>query len=73
LANKRILAMGMIGVIATIGIATAVTSMTGNAFAQSKSGGLCQEGHQCICTSNGVFHDLTTGFSINNGCTQDDL
>ena len=42
-------------------------SMNGSAFAQSEqfspNNGLCAVGHTCTCT-NGVFHDLTTGFSI---------
>jgi hypothetical protein len=35
-----------------------------------KKNGLCPPGHDCICTpASGVFHDRTTGFNINTGCT----
>jgi flagellar basal body-associated protein FliL len=70
LKNKIISAIILIAMIAAVGT-TAIISMNGNAFAQSEqftqSNGLCVEGHTCTCTS-GVFHDITTGFSINTGC-----
>ena len=32
-------------------------------------GGMCPEGHECICTPDtGVFHDLTAQVNINTGC-----
>jgi hypothetical protein len=50
---------------------TVIISMNGNAFAQSEQftqgNGLCAIDHTCTRTS-GVFHDLTTGISINTGC-----
>jgi hypothetical protein len=39
---------------------------------QLEESGLCIPGHVCSCTpSSGVFHDHTTGFNINTGCTSD--
>lgn len=47
--------------------------MVSNSFAQGGEipivGGLCPEGHECICTpASGVFHDLTANVNINMGC-----
>jgi hypothetical protein len=47
--------------------------MTTSVFAQGGEipivGGLCPEGHECICTpASGVFHDLTENVNINMGC-----
>jgi hypothetical protein len=39
---------------------------------QLEENGLCPPGHECSCTpASGVFHDHTTGFNINTGCTSD--
>jgi hypothetical protein len=39
---------------------------------QLDSIGLCPPEHECSCTpASGVFHDHTTGFNINTGCTSD--
>ncbi|MER5174820.1 MAG: hypothetical protein ABJB76_07240 [Candidatus Nitrosocosmicus sp.] len=32
-------------------------------------GGMCPEGHECICTpQSGVLHDITAQQSVNMGC-----
>jgi uncharacterized membrane protein YgcG len=39
---------------------------------QLEKSGLCPPDHECSCTpASGVFHDHTTGFNINTGCTSD--
>ena len=43
-----------------------------NSFAQGGGipivGGLCPEGHECICTpASGVFYDLTVNVNLNIG------
>ena len=59
----------------TISMITGITSFgtISNSFAQGGEipivGGLCPEGHECICTpASGVFHDLTANVNINMGC-----
>ena len=56
------------------GIGMSAINMASYSFAADPGeisivGGMCPEGHECICTPGfGVFHDLTAQQSVNMGC-----
>ena len=69
--NQKLLIISILAASMMVGISS--FGMTTNSFAQGGEipivGGLCPEGHECICTpASGVFHDLTTNVNINMGC-----
>lgn len=65
--------VAIVALITTVGISS--TSVGLNAVMASNvpvTGGLCPEGHECICNpTSGVFSDLTTGDRINTDCGQE--
>jgi len=59
----------------SMGIGFASSTSTLNSVSASSvpvTGGLCPEGHDCICNpGSGVFSDLTTGSRVNSDCGQE--
>src|SRR5690242_12877544 len=69
--SRKLITISILAVTMIVGVSSfgMISQSYGQAGEIPIVGGMCPEGHECICTpASGVFHDLTANANINMGC-----